>query len=63
MLRRTFAATALGLSLAAATPALAEETKMPRVMTLTGHGEVRQVPDMVTVTAGVTTQGATAAEA
>lgn len=63
MLRRTIIATAIGLSLAAATPALAEETKLPRVMTLTGHGEVKQVPDMVTVTAGVATQGTTAAEA
>lgn len=67
MLRRTLALTAIGLPLAAATltaaPALAEETKLPRMMTLTGHGEVKQVPDMVSVTAGVTTQGATAAEA
>ncbi len=67
MLRRTLALTAIGLPLAAASlsaaPALAEETKLPRVMTLTGHGEVRQAPDTVTVSAGVTTQGATAAEA
>jgi uncharacterized protein len=68
MLRRTLAATALaatfaGFSLAPATPAFAEEMKMPRVMTLSGHGEARMAPDMASVSAGVTSQAATAAEA
>lgn len=36
---------------------------MPRIVSLTGHGEVRSTPDIAFVTSGVTTQGATAAEA
>jgi uncharacterized protein len=41
------------------TPALAAD----RTITMTGHGEVRSSPDMVSVTAGVTTSAATAAAA
>lgn len=36
---------------------------MPRIISLTGHGEVRSAPDLAYVTSGVVTQGATAAEA
>lgn len=57
----------LGLVLAAglvapalATPALAAD---PHTLSMSGHGEVRAVPDMVSVTAGVTTSAATAASA
>jgi uncharacterized protein YggE len=53
----------LGLAWTAAlavTPALAAD---PRAISMTGHGEVRSAPDMAQVTAGVTTNGATAAQA
>jgi uncharacterized protein YggE len=52
----------LGLALAAcfATPALAED---PRTLSMAGHGEVRAAPDLVSITAGVTTSAATAAGA
>ena len=36
---------------------------MPRIISLSGHGEVRATPDLAFVTSGVVTQGATAAEA
>ena len=36
---------------------------MPRIISLSGHGEVRATPDIAYVTSGVLTQGATAAEA
>jgi uncharacterized protein YggE len=51
---------ALVLALAAAAPAAAQE---PRRITVTGSAEVDAVPDMATVTAGVTVQAPTAAEA
>ncbi len=64
MLRRSFAATSLAVMLAtAATPAHSQEMKMPRVISLTGHGESRMVPDMAVVNAGVSSEAATAAEA
>src|SRR5881394_2403790 len=53
----------LGLAWTAAlavTPALAAD---PRAISMTGHGEVRSAPDMAQVTAGVTTNGTTAAQA
>jgi uncharacterized protein YggE len=51
----------LGLVLAAAlvAPALAAD----RTISMTGHGEVRGAPDMVSVTTGVTTSATTAAGA
>jgi len=49
--------------MAAANPAFSEDTKMPRLISLTGHGEVRSVPDSAIVTTGVLSQAATAAEA
>lgn len=63
MYRMTAAAAAFAAILAAANPAFSEDTKMPRIISLTGHGEVRSVPDTAIVTTGVLSQGATAAEA
>lgn len=62
MQRLSFAAAVIGL-LAAISPAFAEGGKMPRIISLSGHGEVRATPDLAYVTSGVVTQGATAAEA
>jgi len=63
MQRLSFAAAALAGLLAAVSPALADGPKMPRTISLSGHGEVKSVPDLAFVTAGVVSQGATAAEA
>ena len=63
MQRLSFAAAAVLGLLAAVSPALAEGGKMPRIISLSGHGEVRTTPDIAFVTTGVVTQGATAAEA
>jgi uncharacterized protein len=50
-------------ALAAIIPAHAEEAKMLRTISISGHGEVRVVPDLAIVNVGVSTQGATAREA
>jgi uncharacterized protein YggE len=63
MLRPTIAAAAIAATLAAASPALAQDNKMPRLISLSGNGEVRRAPDIAFVTTGVLSQGATAAEA
>lgn len=63
MQRLSFAAAAVIGLLAAISPAFAEGGKMPRIISLSGHGEVRATPDLAYVTSGVVTQGATAAEA
>lgn len=63
MKRMSFATAAVLGLLAALSPALAEGGKMPRIVSLTGHGEVRSAPDVAYITSGVTTQGTTAAEA
>ena len=63
MQRLSFAAAAVIGLLAAFSPAFAEGGKMPRIISLSGHGEVRATPDIAYVTSGVVTQGATAAEA
>lgn len=63
MQRFTLAASAFAALLAAASPSFADEVKMPRTISLSGHGEVKSAPDMAVVTAGVMTQGASAAEA
>lgn len=63
MQRLPIAATAFAALLAAATPVFADSDRMPRVISLSGHGEVRMAPDMAFVTSGVTSQGKTAAEA
>jgi uncharacterized protein len=61
---RSFVATgALTLAVAVLTPAFAEETKMPRTISLSGHGEVRVPPDMAIVMVGVASQGDSAAAA
>jgi uncharacterized protein len=62
---RTFAATGLALALSAFTlcmqaPALAQTA---RVITMGGHGEVRATPDTALLSAGVSTEGPTAAAA
>jgi len=51
---------ALALFAALAAPALAAD---PRTISMTGHGEIRSLPDMAQVTAGVTTTAPTAAQA
>jgi len=63
MQRLSFAAAAVLGLLAAVSPAFAEGGKLPRIISLSGHGEVRATPDIAYVTSGVMTQGATAAEA
>lgn len=63
MQRLSFGAAALLGLLAAVSPALAEGGKMPRIVNVTGHGEVRTTPDLAFVSSGVVSQGATAAEA
>ncbi len=69
MLRSIYTSTALGMAILDAIPNLqmpaahAEETKMPRTISLVGHADVRVAPDLAVVTAGVLKQAATAAEA
>jgi hypothetical protein len=63
MHRLTLAAAALAATLTAASPALSEDARMPRLISLSGHGEMRMAPDMAFVTTGVLSQGVTAAEA
>ncbi len=55
--------TAIFLTFLFFTPALAQDIKPPRTMTLAGHGEVRIAPDMAVVMIGVLSQGDTAADA
>jgi uncharacterized protein len=55
---------ALGfMAVLALVPVQAEEAKNLRVISISGHGEVRVVPDLAVVTVGVTSQAATAREA
>lgn len=63
MQRLSFAAAALLGLVTAVSPAFADGGHMPRIISLSGHGEVRSTPDIAFVTSGVTTQGATAGEA
>ncbi len=57
-------AVALGiLTVLAMAPAQAEESKILRSITISGHGEVRAVPDIAVVSVGVTTQASTARDA
>jgi uncharacterized protein len=62
MLKTLFAALAV-LAAVAVTPVLAEEAKLNRLITISGQGEVRAVPDLAVVSIGVTTQGQSAREA
>jgi uncharacterized protein len=47
----------------AVSPVHAEEAKLLRSISISGHGEVRAVPDLAVVSIGVTSQGATARDA
>jgi uncharacterized protein len=51
------------LTVLAALPAQAEENKVVRLISVTGQGEIRTVPDAATVNIGVVTNAATAREA
>jgi uncharacterized protein YggE len=59
---RTLSALALTTALAVPLPALAEDA-MPPMITVTGTGTVEAVPDIATLSIGVTSQGDTAAAA
>ncbi len=63
MLRTLFAATALTLAAACFSPIHAEEAKLLRSISLSGHGEVRMVPDMAMVTVGVVSSAPAARDA
>ena len=62
MIKYLISAVFLALILAVA-PAVAEESKLVRTISISGHGEVRAVPDVASISIGVTTQGSTAREA
>lgn len=53
----------LALSVAFASPALAQQFSEPGLLTVAGRGEVSVAPDTAFINSGVTTQGATAREA
>jgi uncharacterized protein len=55
--------TAIIISTAAMSPALSEETKMQRTLSLSGHGEVRTTPDIASLSVGVMTNAETATAA
>lgn len=65
MPRLTLAAAGLLGLLATLSPAIAnaDASKMPHIITMSGHGEVRSTPDLAYVTSGVVSQGNTAADA
>lgn len=64
MIRLSFAVIGLVALTAFALPAFAEENaKMPRTITLSGHGEVRAAPDLAVVTAGVMSSAENARDA
>ena len=63
MLRSLLAASALTLAAASLTPALADDDKPLRTISLSGHGEVHIAPDLAVVTVGVMSSSATAREA
>jgi uncharacterized protein len=60
---RFIAACLIVASFIAAPAAFAEERKMPRLISLSGHGEVKSAPDMAIVSLGTLSQAATAKEA
>ena len=62
MFRTLIAASTLALAATFLTPAHADESKLLRSMSLTGHGEVRMAPDLAIVTVGVMSSAATARE-
>jgi uncharacterized protein len=51
------------LAILAVVPVQAEGAKILRTISISGHGEVRAVPDLAVVSIGVSTQAATAREA
>ncbi len=51
------------LTSASALPAFAEETRMQRTLSLSGHGEVRATPDIASLSLGVYTNAPTATSA
>ena len=51
------------LALIICVPPVAAQAQAPRVITMGGHGEVRATPDTAMLSAGVSTEGATAAAA
>ena len=63
MFKALIAASALSLAAASLAPALADDSRPLRTMSLTGHGEVRLAPDLAVVTMGVMSSAATAREA
>jgi len=63
MLRTVLAAAAYGATALASVPSFAEEAKMPRTISMTGHGETRLAPDLAVVNAGVFSEATTANQA
>jgi uncharacterized protein len=63
MFKTLISASALALIAAFLAPAHADEAKLLRSISLTGHGEVRLAPDLAVVTVGVMSSAATAREA
>lgn len=60
---KSFFTAALLASIATINPAFAEDSKLIRTISLSGHGEVRVAPDLAIVTMGVTSSATTAQEA
>ena len=60
---KSILAAALCLGIAISSPAMADETKMQRVISLTGQGQIRLAPDLAIVTAGVVTEAEAASGA
>ncbi len=60
---RLFAAVTVLIALLVMSPAFADEVKMNRLISMTGHGEVRAVPDTATISLGVTSYEKTARDA
>ncbi len=63
MIRNTLATLIIAAAATLAVPVHAEDMKMQRSISLSGHGEVKSAPDMAVVTAGVTSSATTAREA
>jgi uncharacterized protein len=60
---KTLLATCAILAAVHSTATFAEEAKMVRTVSISGHGEVRTVPDLAIVSIGVTTQDQSARDA
>jgi uncharacterized protein len=63
MRAQIFAASVIAAGGALLSPAFADDAKLPRALSLSGHGEARLAPDMAVVTLGVASTAATAREA